>query len=230
MTLLVTRSRKSCSRGRPRSLDPKSGVFGVNWGQNLINFKHGQFTHQNDALDQEITKKLFSRSTEVTRPQIRGYKGSFGVKIQIFSNLGKKDMKLKLLKPWLQKSGFRGHPRSSDPKSGGIRGHLVSKSKDFQTYANYISKWSSSCPDYKKLVSEVTRGHPTKYQGVLGVILGQNQKIFKPRLIIYQNEALASLITEKWFPRSREVIRTQIRGYVGSFGVKIQSFSNLGKL
>ena len=28
---------------------------------------------------------------------------------------------MKLLAPWIQKRGFRGHPKSSDPESGGIR-------------------------------------------------------------------------------------------------------------
>ena len=64
----------------------------------------------------------------------------------------------------------------------------------------------------------------------VGSRVGQNPKIFKPRQIIYQNEALGALITKKWFPRSLEVIRPQIMGYLGSFGVKIQIFSNLDKL
>ena len=46
------------------------------------------------------------------------------------------------------------------------------------------------------LVAEVTRGHVTRKLGVLGVIWGQNQKIFKPGQIIYQNEALGALITQ----------------------------------
>ena len=62
-----------------------------------------------------------------------GYLGSFGVKIQTFSNLDKQYTKMKLLIPWLRKNGFRGHLRSSDPKIRGLWGHLKSKVKDFQT-------------------------------------------------------------------------------------------------
>ena len=41
---------------------------------------------------------------------------------------------------------------------------------------------------------------------VFGVIWGQNPNIFKPRQIIYQNEALGPVIKKKWFSRSSEVI------------------------
>ena len=49
------------------------------------------------------------------------------------------------------------------------------------------------------MVSEVTRGHPTPNQGLFGVIWGKNPNIFKPRQIIYQNEALGALITGEGF-------------------------------
>ena len=49
-----------------KAFDVGLGSLGVIWGQNLINFKYGQISHQNDALGHEITKKLFSRSTEIT--------------------------------------------------------------------------------------------------------------------------------------------------------------------
>ena len=42
--------------------------------------------------------------------------------------------------------------------------------------------------------------------GVFGVIWGKNSKIFKPRQIIHQNEALGPVIKKKWFSRSSEVI------------------------
>ena len=109
-----------------------------------------------------------------------GYLGSFGVKLQKCSNLGKLYTKMKLFIRWLRKNGFRGQSRSPDPKFG-----------------------------------------------VFGVIWGQNQKNSKPRKIIYQNDALDPVIKKKWFSRSYEVIRPQNWGYLGSFGVKIQRFSNL---
>ena len=57
------------------------------------------------------------------------------------------------------------------------------------------------------MVPEVTRGHPTPNQGLFGVIWGQNSKLFKPRQIIYQNEAIGTMITKSGFrghPRSSD--------------------------
>ena len=82
-----------------RSPEPKLGVFGVIWGQNLKIFKPRQILYQSEALEALITKKWFPRSPEVIRPQIRVYLGSFRVKIQRFSNLGKLYIKMKLLVP-----------------------------------------------------------------------------------------------------------------------------------
>ena len=103
MTLLVSWFRKSGSRGHPRSPDPKLGVFGVIWGQNPKIFKPRQIIYQNEALGALITKKWFPRSLEVIRPQIKGYLGSFGVKIQKISNLDNLYIKMKLLVTWLRK-------------------------------------------------------------------------------------------------------------------------------
>ena len=75
------------------------GVFGVIWGQITKMFKPGQIIYQNEALGPLIRKKCFSRSVEVMRPQNWGYLGSFGVKIQSFSNLDKPYTKMKLLVP-----------------------------------------------------------------------------------------------------------------------------------
>ena len=66
---------------------------------------------------------------------------------------------------------------------GGIWGHFGSKSVNFPTLVNYIPNWSSWSRDCKKLIFEVSRGHPTP----------------------------------NW-------------GHLWSFGVKIENFSNLGKL
>ena len=72
--------------------------------------------------------------------------------------------------------------------------------------------------------------------GIFEVILGQNPKNFKPAQIIYQNETLNPAVKKKWFSRTSEVIQlesshtTQSKlGYLGSFQVKMQIFSNLGK-
>ena len=40
--------------------------------------------------------------------------------------------------------------------------------------------------------------------GVFGVIWGQNSKIFKPRQIIHQNEALGPVIKKEWLSRSSD--------------------------
>ena len=80
------------------------------------------------------------------------------------------------------------------------------------------------------MVFEVIRDHLTPKLGVFGVIWGQNPNIFKPRQIIYQNEPLGPVTKKKWFSRSSEVIWPQNWAYLGSFGVKIQTFSNLDKL
>ena len=66
---------------------------------------------------------------------------------------------MKLLVPWLRKSGFQGRSRLLDLKLG-----------------------------------------------VFDVFWGQKLKIFKPGLMIYQNEALAPLVNKKWFLRSSENI------------------------
>ena len=82
----------------------------------------------------------------------------------------------------------------------------------------------------KKMVFKVIRGHLTPKLGVFGFIWGQNPNIFNPRQIIHQNEAFGPVITKTRFSRSVEVTRPQIWGYLGSFRVKIQTFSNLDKL
>ena len=43
--------------------------------------------------------------------------------------------------------------------------------------------------------------------GSLEGIWGQNPTIFKPRPIIYQNEALGALITKKGFSRSPNILK-----------------------
>ena len=59
-------------------------VFGVIWGQITKMFKPGQIIYQNEALHPMITKKWFSRSVEVTRPQIWGIWGHLGSKSKKF--------------------------------------------------------------------------------------------------------------------------------------------------
>ena len=51
---------------------------------------------------------------------------------------------------------------------------------------------------------EVTRAQ-------IGVIWGQNEKIFQHRALVYENEGLWALIPEKCFSRSSEVTWAQIR-------------------
>ena len=64
--------------------------------------------------------------------------------------------------------------------------------------------------------------------GAFGVIWGQNYIIFKHSQIIYQNEAHASTITEKWFSRSHKVTWPQIGGIMvltmSHFGSKFKNF------
>ena len=79
-------------------------------------------------------------------------------------------------------------------------------------------------PWLRKMVFQVIQSHLTPKLGVFGVIWGQNSNIFKPRQIIYQNEAFGPVITKTRFSRSVEVTRPQIWGYLGSFRVKIQKF------
>ena len=55
--------------------------------------------------------------------------------------------------------------RSFDPKLGEIKGHMGSKFKDFQTWANYRPKWSSCSRVYFKVVFKVNRGHNTPSWG-----------------------------------------------------------------
>ena len=61
------------------SLDPKLGIFGVIWGQNMNIFEPTHILYENEALAQGITKKWFLRSPEVTGPQTGG---SYRVKLQ----------------------------------------------------------------------------------------------------------------------------------------------------
>ena len=49
--------------------------------------------------------------------------------------------------------------------------------------------------------------------GVFGVIWGQNPNIFKPREIMYKNEALGPVIKNKWFSRSSDPKITDIWGH-----------------
>ena len=68
------------------------------------------------------------------------------------------------------------------------------------------------------------RGYPRSPApkfGVFGVIWGQNQKIFKPRKIIYQNDALDPVIKKKWFTRSSDL---KIEGIWGHLGSKLKNF------
>ena len=97
MKLLLRRLGKSGFRGQSRSPDLKLGVFGVIWGQTSKIFKQGQIIYENEALEPEITKKSFSRSSEVDRLSVGGYLGSVWVKIKNYSNPDKLYTKMKLL-------------------------------------------------------------------------------------------------------------------------------------
>ena len=59
---------------------------------------------------------------------------------------------------------------------------------------------------------------------VLGVIWDQNPKIFKPRQIIYQNEALCLVVTTKWISRSLEVTWPKLGDILGHLGSKCLFF------
>ena len=65
------------------------------------------------------------------------------------------------------------------------------------------------------MVFKVIRGHPTPKLGVFGVIWDQNSKFFKPKQIIYQNEALGPVINIKLFLRSSDP-------NLSAFGVNFQ--------
>ena len=56
--------------------------------------------------------------------------------------------------------------------------------------------------------------------GVFEVIWGQITKI----TTIYQNEALGSVITKKWFSRPAKVTRPQVGGIWGHLGSKSKHF------
>ena len=56
----------------------------------------------------------------------------------------------------------------------------------------------------------------TPTSGVFGVIWSQNLKIFKPRQIIHQNEALGLVITKNWSMRSLDPKSGGIYGHLGS--------------
>ena len=71
-------------RGHPRSPDPKLGGFVVIWGRILKIFKPGQIIYENEAQAPVITQKCFSRSPEVTRPQIGGICCHLGSKYENF--------------------------------------------------------------------------------------------------------------------------------------------------
>ena len=101
----------------------------VFWNTSLHNWPISAWNSSNWSLGPDKTFLFCKLGVGVTW----GHLGSLGVKIQTFSNLDSLYIKMKLSVPWLQKSGFRGDPRSSDPESGGIWGHLGSKFKDFQT-------------------------------------------------------------------------------------------------
>ena len=60
------------------------------------------------------------------------------------------------------------------------------------------------------------QGHLTQNWGVFGVIWGQNSNIFKPRQLIYQNQALGDVITKKLFSRSFDPKLGGIWGHLGS--------------
>ena len=116
---------------------------------------------------------------------------------------------MKLSVPWLQKSGFQGHPRSSNTESGafGVKIQRFSNLGKLYIKMKLLMPW---------LQKSGFRGHPRSSDPKLGGIwdhLGPKEKNFKPRQIIYQNEALGALITKTWFPRSPEVLRPQIWGY-----------------
>ena len=114
------------------SLGPNKGFLfcklgvGVTWGYlGSLGVKIQTFSNLDNNISKWSSrcpdyKKVVSEVTRGHPTPNQGHLGSFGVKIQRFSNLGKLYTKMKLLAPWIQKGGFRGHPRSSDPESGGI--------------------------------------------------------------------------------------------------------------
>ena len=103
-------------------------------------------------------------------------------------------------------------------------GYLGSLGVKIQTFSNLDNLYIKMKLLVTWLRKSCYQGHLTPNWGVFGVIWGQNPNIFKPRYIICQNDALDPVIKKKWFSRSSEVIRPQNWGYLGSFGVKVQSF------
>ena len=158
---------------------PKLGVFGVIWGQNPNIFKARQIIYQNAALDPVIKIEWFSRSSEFIWPRNWGYLGSFGVKIQSFSNRDKLLTKMNLLVPWLQLSGFRGQLRSSYPKLG-VFGVIWGQNLNIFKPGQTIYQNEALCPVIN--INWFSRSSEVIKLGAVGVIWGQNSKKFKLRL------------------------------------------------
>ena len=85
---------------------------------------------------------------------------------------------------------------------GNFRFRLVSKISPYTMNLSKLKIAQIEVYDQIKIFYFASWGH----LGVFGVIWGQNPKIFKPRQIIYQNEALGPVIKKKRFSRSSEVI------------------------
>ena len=106
-------------------LGPNRGFkFGCHLGSNSINFQTwSNYLPKRSTLSVDYENVIFW-SVEVTWPQIRGiwgHLGSSGLKTKTFSNQDKLYIKMKLLIPWLRKSGFRGRPTPGDLRSFGVK-------------------------------------------------------------------------------------------------------------
>ena len=125
----------------------------------------------------------------------------------------------------ITKKCSRGHVT---PNWGGIRGHLGSKSEDFQTYKSYIPKWSSWSRGWEKVVFKVVRGYSTSNWGYLRSFGVKNWRFSNLDKWYTKMKLLLPLLRKVVF----EVIREHLTlewGYLRSFSVKIQRFSNLDK-
>ena len=109
--------------------------------------------------------------------------GSFRVKFQKSTKVGKLYIKMTLLTSAFQKKGSRGQQRSPEVKNFEKRSNLKSHWK----WVNGISKWRSWRQLFKKRGHEVNKGHPRSKISKIGQI----SKVIESRLMVYKNDALA---------------------------------------
>ena len=131
------------------SLGPNKGFLfcklgvGVTWGYlGSLGVKIQTFSNLDNNISKWSSrcpdyKKVVSEVTRGHPTPNQGHLGSFGVKIQRFSNIDNLYTKRKLFVSWLEKNGFWGQTRSSDPELGAFRGHLGWKSKGLKNVFLY---------------------------------------------------------------------------------------------